>query len=167
MDYKQLSSEPIEISANTILIRLIDGLGFRYYWATEGLRDIDVQFKPCESSMNMIELLNHIHQLAYISIQTLQNKPFIKQESIAEFETLRQSTLDYISNCRNTLENIFTDELSIAKFTSANNKFKLPFWNIINGPLADALTYVGQITSWRRINDNPVLKHNPLLGSAN
>ena len=31
-----------------------------------------------------------------------------------------------------------------------------PVWNIMNGPLADALTHVGQINAWRRLNGNPV-----------
>ena len=39
-----------------------------------------------------------------------------------------------------------------------NTSRKLPFWYWINGPLADALTHVGQITSWRRISGNPQLK---------
>jgi hypothetical protein len=26
---------------------------------------------------------------------------------------------------------------------------------LINGPIADALTHIGQIVSWRRINGNP------------
>ena len=39
-----------------------------------------------------------------------------------------------------------------------NTSRKLPFWYWINGPLADALTHVGQITSWRRIAGNPQLK---------
>jgi hypothetical protein len=30
-----------------------------------------------------------------------------------------------------------------------------PFWNMINGPLADALTHVGQINTYRRMNGNP------------
>ena len=28
---------------------------------------------------------------------------------------------------------------------------RLPVWNIVNGPLSDSLTHIGQILSWRRI----------------
>ena len=48
-----------------------------------------------------------------------------------------------------------------------NTSRKLPFWYWINGPLADALTHVGQITSWRRIAGNPQLKGvNVFIGTS-
>ncbi len=31
-----------------------------------------------------------------------------------------------------------------------------PVWNALNGPLADALTHVGQIAAWRRLAQRPV-----------
>jgi hypothetical protein len=31
----------------------------------------------------------------------------------------------------------------------------LPIWNMVNGPLADSLTHIGQILSWRRIAGSP------------
>jgi hypothetical protein len=30
-----------------------------------------------------------------------------------------------------------------------------PFWNFLNGPLADSLTHIGQVLSWRRIMGKP------------
>jgi uncharacterized membrane protein len=39
-----------------------------------------------------------------------------------------------------------------------------PFWNLINGPLADILTHVGQINSWRTISGSPAPRANPLRG---
>jgi hypothetical protein len=39
-----------------------------------------------------------------------------------------------------------------------------PLWNIINGPVSDALTHVGQINSFRRLNGNPVPRANVFLG---
>lgn len=167
MNYRQLPPAPQETNANTILIRLIDSFGFRYYWSTEGLRVIDMQFTPSEDSMNMLDLLNHINQLAYVSSQTFKNQSFVKQDVILELNTLRESTLKHISDCRKTLEIITNTELSEAKFKPANSKVEYPFWNIINGPVADALTHIGQITTWRRTNGNPIQKHNLFLGTAN
>ena len=31
-----------------------------------------------------------------------------------------------------------------------------PFWYLVNGPLADALTHIGQVNSWRRMAGKPV-----------
>ena len=39
-----------------------------------------------------------------------------------------------------------------------------PFWHIINGPIADALTHVGQINSFRRLVGNPTPKAQVFLG---
>jgi hypothetical protein len=39
-----------------------------------------------------------------------------------------------------------------------------PFWYIINGPLADALTHIGQINSFRRIAGNPAPKARVFFG---
>ena len=39
-----------------------------------------------------------------------------------------------------------------------NTSRKLSFWYWINGPLADILSHVGQITSWQRIAGNPQQK---------
>ena len=33
---------------------------------------------------------------------------------------------------------------------------KMPFWNNINGPIADAIWHCGQIASYRRISGNPI-----------
>jgi hypothetical protein len=39
-----------------------------------------------------------------------------------------------------------------------------PIWYLINGPLADALTHVGQINAWRRLAGNPCPKVSVFLG---
>ena len=35
-------------TSTTVLSRMIEGIGFRFYWATEGLRQIDLDYKPCD-----------------------------------------------------------------------------------------------------------------------
>ncbi len=39
---------------------------------------------------------------------------------------------------------------------------KQPFWLVINGPLSDALTHIGQIATLRRIAGSPVPDSNPI-----
>lgn len=39
-----------------------------------------------------------------------------------------------------------------------------PIWYLINGPLADALTHVGQINAWPRLAGNPCSKVSVSLG---
>ncbi len=37
-------------ASGNVVARIIDGLGFRYYWGTEGLREEDLKFKPSEEA---------------------------------------------------------------------------------------------------------------------
>ena len=35
-------------SSKSVVSRFVHSVGFRYYWATEGLRDEDLNYKPSE-----------------------------------------------------------------------------------------------------------------------
>ena len=77
------------------------------------------------------------------------------KDSLNSFQQIRMKSLLVLENLSEKLKKMSDKDLSeIEKKTSR----KLPFWYWINGPLADALTHVGQITSWRRIAGNPQLK---------
>ena len=47
-------------NANGIVIRLIDGLGYRFYWATEGLTKDDYAFSPGSGCQTIGELVGHV-----------------------------------------------------------------------------------------------------------
>jgi hypothetical protein len=42
---------------------LVDGIGFRYRWATEGIDEGSLGFRPAPDCMSLGELLQHIHGL--------------------------------------------------------------------------------------------------------
>ena len=44
--FRSVSAYPAREDANGVVIRWIDSLGYRFYWATEGLRPEDVTFSP-------------------------------------------------------------------------------------------------------------------------
>ncbi|MBL4704827.1 MAG: hypothetical protein JKY54_09915 [Flavobacteriales bacterium] len=56
--YQSIPPAPTEISTTNSLARFIDAIGFRYRWATEGLTENEIQFRPVESSKNTLELVN-------------------------------------------------------------------------------------------------------------
>ena len=37
-EYHRIPGYPDHLSSTAVLARMLDGLGFRFYWATEGLR---------------------------------------------------------------------------------------------------------------------------------
>jgi hypothetical protein len=149
------------VTATTILVRLADGLGFRYHWATKGLRDEDYEYQPSPDSMSMRQLLGHIYGLVNWFLQSLgeETQPLPEAPGLQE---IRGFTLDKISRIRSRL--LETSPEQLVKLRIRNRGGEYPFWNMINGPLSDALTHVGQVNSWRRLNGNPVPAHNVFLG---
>jgi hypothetical protein len=57
---------------------MLDGLGFRFYWATEGLRPEDYEFRPAKDTMTIRELVLHVWELMNgVSASTLK-KPYVR-----------------------------------------------------------------------------------------
>lgn len=162
--YDTIPDYPETTTGTTVFTRLIDGLIFRYYWATEGLTENELQFRPSPSGMKTIELLDHIHQLAFVTHYTLHNQRMEKRVPLTDFEDIRKATLALFASSRTQLETMDDTMLSNSKIQPHHQQATFPFWHLLNGPVADALTHVGQINSWRRIAGNPTPAHNPFLG---
>ena len=43
-------------------------------------------------------------------------------------------------------------------FQRGNELYPYPVWNLLNGPLADAIYHTGQVVSFRRTSGNPLQK---------
>ena len=61
--FQSLPATPSSSSSGAILSRFIVAIGFRYQIATKGLTQNEIEFRPVEGSMNMLELLNHIYKV--------------------------------------------------------------------------------------------------------
>lgn len=164
LPYTCIPEPPKEMSAAAILTRLVDGIGFRYRWATEGLRQEDMKFQPCGTSMRIEELLAHIHGLLAVSESYLTDKDVIKIESV-ELDERRRLTLDTIVRLRESLIDLDDNYLGNRMYRVPWGREELPIWYLINGPLSDVLTHIGQIASWRRINNNPIQKASVFFGT--
>ena len=164
LPYTNIPEPPRKMSATTVLIRLMDGIGFRYRWATEGLREEDMNFQPCETSMKIQELLAHIHGLLMISESYLTDKNLVKIEPV-KLDERRKLTLETIIRIRESLFTLDDVYLADRMYKVPWSREELPVWYLINGPLSDVLTHVGQIASWRRINDNPIHGANVFFGT--
>jgi len=160
LPYHQIPDYPETYTTGNVIGRVIDGLGYRYYWATEGLRKEDLSFKPSEDARSIGETLDHLYGLSI----TIVNAPG-KQTNI---RTADWSGLTYEQKRRKTLEN-FQKTSDLVKgsqerdfeeynvvFIRGENTIEFPFWNMLNGPIADAIYHVGQIVSFRRSSGNPM-----------
>ena len=163
LPFEDISKTPNDLTATNTLLRMVEGLAFRYRWATENLSEENIKFKPHPTSMSVEEVNAHIFDLVDSTNRVFGGEKQNK-DSLNSFQKLRIKSLNILADFSERLKEMSDEDLSeIEKNTSR----KLPFWYWINGPLADALTHVGQITSWRRIAGNPQLKGiNVFIGTS-
>jgi len=160
--YQSLPTPPDTISEAKIIARLVDGIGFRYQLATNELSQKEIDFCPIAGSMNMLELLTHIYSLITWT-GTAFKLPYTRKK-LTEFEALRSETLEVCQLFSQFLQKLTTEELEQASVYLKRMDTHFSFWYLINGPLADALTHIGQINTWRRISGNPVQRISPFTG---
>jgi len=160
LPYYQIPDYPEKYTAATTAARMIDGLGFRYYWATESLREEDLNFKPNDDARTVLETLDHIHGLSRVIVNAAKKEPNIRGGEKPEytFEQLRKMTLENLKEASDLLKS--NPEKSLAEydliFKRSETTSEYPFWNLINGPIADAIWHVGQVVSFRRSSGNPL-----------
>ena len=63
LPYEELKGVPEEYTAANVAARFVDGLGFRYFWATEGLTEKEMETRATEESRTIFETIVHIYQL--------------------------------------------------------------------------------------------------------
>ena len=152
LPYAAFPPAPARYTAGAVVSRMLDGLGFRYYWATEGLRPIDLTFKPSPQARTSQETLEHIYQLSTMIINAVEQKE-VPQGQYKTFEELRKATLENIQHASTVI--IGYSDNDMANLKVAFGAETLPFWNIINGPISDCLWHIGQVVTFRRSSGNP------------
>ncbi len=147
LPYYEIPENPENYTAGTVAARMVDGLGFRYYWATEGLRPEDLSYKPSESGRTTDETIDHLFGLSNFILNSVAKQKERTKQSELSFEEKRKQTLMNFK----TVSDILRKMEDVSQFD--NDRF--PFWNIINGPISDALWHCGQVVVLRRASGNP------------
>ncbi|MGA0232790.1 MAG: hypothetical protein ACO3MB_07940, partial [Saprospiraceae bacterium] len=63
LPYMEIEDYPSNNNSGAIMQRLTDGLGYRYYWATEGLTAEELNYTADNDSRSIRKTLEHIHSL--------------------------------------------------------------------------------------------------------
>jgi hypothetical protein len=157
LPYKEIPPAPEHYTAANVTSRMIDGLGFRYYWASKGLRDVDLVFKPSKEARSTEETLRHMYDMS-IQIRHVVMQSYDAPEKPNDYAELRKHTLDNLKAASDQLKKYSDDEMNklVITFGRGNNAQSFPFWHLINGQIADCLTHTGQVISFRRSSGNPV-----------
>ena len=158
LPYFEIPLDPDGFTAGTVASRMIDGLGFRYYWATEGLRSEDLSHKPSKDARTSEETIAHIYEMSILILNaTTKTVNVPGQDKKLPFAEMRKETLNNFKNASVNLRSATDQQMKEFKFIYKDNKqlVEYPFWNMINGPIEDCVWHVGQLVSFRRSSGNP------------
>jgi len=160
LPFYEISDYPESYSQAAMVGRMIDGLGFRYYWATEGLTDKDLNFRLPNESRSSYETIIHIYDLSKMILNTALNLPIdMNPNEGMEFKEARENTLNNLKKASEIFKKTDSfDELKITFLRGDSEKVQFPFWNQLNGPIEDAVWHCGQIVAYRRASGNPISK---------
>jgi hypothetical protein len=159
LPFSEIPDPPKKYTATSVVARMVEGVGFRYYWGTEGLRPEDLDYKPSKDSRTCRETLDHIYGLSQTILSAAKKRVNNYDESKNyDFEILRSKTLNKLKEAadifRADAEGSLDDYQII--FQRGESQSTYPFWNMVNGPIEDAAWHVGQVVSFRRSSGNPI-----------
>ena len=158
--YHQIPAYPTTFDAGNVAARMVDGLGYRYYWATKDLRPVDIAYRPSEDAQDVAGTLKHLYGLSLVVLNATKQQANIRPSKFPEhtYQQRRQATLENLKAASDNLKGSSKKDLEqfTVVFQRDTKASEFPFWNLINGPIADAIYHVGQIVSFRRTTGNPV-----------
>jgi len=156
--YYEIPEYPKEYTEFTVAARFVDGLGFRYYWATEGLTEENLSYRPAEDIRSIQETLEHIYGLSKTIVNAPQSKMNAFEQEDLSWTEMRKRTLENIAKASQLLKAGEEGDMEQYKvlFGRGGDVTEYPFWNMMNGPIEDAVYHTGQIVAFRRAAGNPI-----------
>jgi len=157
LPYREIVDYPEKYTAGTVASRMVDGLGFRYFWTTEDLKINNLTYKPESGARTIQETLNHIYQLTQVLCKMVKvdSKDLNIEENEISFAELRRSTLLNIQLASTKLLSSNAKDLEGYNLKTSSGS-DIPFWNLLNGPIEDAVWHCGQVVYLRRLAGNPI-----------
>ena len=156
LPFSDISEYPTEFSQANIVSRMIEGLGYRYYWASKSLSEKDLEYKSSENARSTLEIIKHIYSLTNMISSSFKNQQYEFSDVNYSYKELREKTLLNLKYIHEQLKlNPDFSKLKIS-FERGGNVVEFPFWNQINGPISDALWHCGQVVMNRRASGNPL-----------
>ncbi|MEE9409001.1 MAG: hypothetical protein V3V28_13105 [Polaribacter sp.] len=154
LPYYEIPKMEENYSAQNTVARMIDGLGFRYYWSTESLRSEDLAYQPKGEGRDCQKTINHLYDLSNMMLRL--TKTDFKQDKEKDKMTFLEMRKQTLLNLE-ALSNRIRLSKDLSEFTEKKDgEITIPFFNVINGPIADAIWHTGQVASFRRSSENPI-----------
>jgi len=117
-------------------------------------------FEPGNEGRSAKDVLSHLYGLSNMIVNAAKNEPNIRSSPKKELTWAEQrlATLNNIKATSDIFKASSDEEIEAMKiiFQRGDNQSAVPIWHLFNGPIADAISHVGQITSFRRSAGNPM-----------
>lgn len=156
---QEIPAAPDDFGPGNVVARMVEGLGYRYYWATEGLREEDLAYKISADSRSTGETLDHILGLSaglWRAVSGTEGESYdYAALSLAEKRAITLNNYARSSEMLRGMKQKDLDKLQIV-FGRGDSQRTFPFWNMINGQISDAIYHTGQIVAFRRASGNPM-----------
>ncbi|MEO1030619.1 MAG: hypothetical protein AAFX55_04405 [Bacteroidota bacterium] len=152
LPYYEVPDYPDAFTAGTVAARMVDALGFRFYWATDSLTAKDLAYKANKEGRSSEETIAHIYDLSKIIVNSTLKQPNVSVDESLSYPEMRAQTLNNLK----TAADILRDSEDISEYKIIFGEREIPFWNQVNGPIADAIWHCGQIVIYRRTTGNPI-----------
>ena len=150
------------LKAGDIISRMIQGLGYRFYWASKDLRTEDLSYRPSKDGASSLETLQHIYGLSLMILNAYSSTPNKRplRALPEDYRFLRQSILTNLDQSAQLYSGKSEEEVHKMNvvFERDGKISRFPVWNLLNGPLSDAIYHTGQLVSFRRTTGNPIQK---------
>jgi len=130
LPYYEIPAAAENYTAGSVASRIVDGLGFRFYWATEGLRAEDLSFKPSVDARTSEETIQHIYEMSRIIVNSTTNTANIsgKHDKIS-FTEMRKQVLENLKTASDRLRKSTDQEMKNFKiiFKNGDQVSEYPF----------------------------------------
>ena len=157
---ESIPAAPENTTSGNVLARMTQGLGYRYHWATKDLREEDLNYRPSPEAASAYETLEHLYGLSEMIRNAAQSTPSVRPLSPMpqDYLALRSATLKLLEEASQLF--LKKDAAAIEALQliiqRGGKTYTFPIWNLMNGPLSDALYHTGQVVSFRRTTGNPI-----------
>lgn len=152
LPYYEVPDYSEKYTAGTMAARMVDALGFRFYWASDSLTEKDLAYKASEDGRSSLETIQHIYNLSKIIVNSTLKQPNSNEKEDLSYSELRAKTLQNLK----TAADILRESEDVSEYKIIFGDREIPFWNQINGPIADSIWHCGQLVIYRRITGNPI-----------
>tara|TARA_R110002111_G_scaffold5650_2_gene26959 strand:- start:8408 stop:8977 length:570 start_codon:yes stop_codon:yes gene_type:complete len=150
--YYEVPDYPKEFTAGTTAARMLDALGFRYYWVSDSLTEKDLAYKANEEGRSSEETIKHVYNLSKIIVNSTLKQSNSREKEELSYADMRVKTLNNLK----IAADILRESNDISQYKIIFGEQEIPFWNLVNGPIADAIWHCGQLVIYRRTTGNPI-----------